>query len=115
VTEDRPDLAALTRAADDALTVRRVFGEPYTADGALVVPVASVLGSHGLAGAGTTARAADAGALGVRVRPLGVYVIRGERVTWQPALDLNRVILGGQVAGAVIALALAVALRRRRR
>jgi hypothetical protein len=44
-----------------------------------------------------------------------VYVVDDAGVHWHPALDLNRVILGGQIVGAVSALALAWALGRRRR
>ena len=40
------------------------------------------------------------GGFGVRARPVGAYVIRGEQVDWEPAFDLNRVILGGQVVAA---------------
>lgn len=35
-------------AADDALRVRRVFGEAYEADGALLVPVAKVIGGSAM-------------------------------------------------------------------
>lgn len=140
----RPDLGAVTRAAADALAVGRAFGEPYQVGGTLVVPVAAVLGSHALAGARGTGRlrvgrllpgrrpspaagaatpgsggrgggAADTGGFGVRVKPLGVYVVTAEGARWQPALDLNRVVLGGQAVGAVAVVALAWALRRRRR
>ncbi len=58
---------------------------------------------------------ADAGAYLVRARPLGVYVVDIDGVHWRPALDLNRVILGGQIAGMVTVIALSWALRRRRR
>ena len=86
-------------SARDALTVRRAFGEPYQVDGATVIPVARVVG----------------GGFGVRVRPVGAYVVSGGTVTWRPALDLNRVILGGQLVGVVVALAGFSALRRSRR
>jgi hypothetical protein len=58
---------------------------------------------------------ADAGSAASRTKPLGVYVVDDAGVHWHPALDLNRVILGGQIVGAVSALALAWALGRRRR
>ena len=59
--------------------------------------------------------AADAGGYATRVKPLGVFVVDDEGAHWQPALDLNRIILGGQAVGAVATVALAWALRRRRR
>ena len=45
---------------------------------------------------------------------MGVYVVAGSTVQWRPALDVNRIILGGQIAGAVAVTALSRALRRRR-
>ncbi|QJW37000.1 hypothetical protein [Cellulosimicrobium protaetiae] len=58
------------------------------------------------------------GGFGVRVVAKGVYVVDDGGVRWQPALDLNRVILGGQALGAVVAFSAALAwglsrLRRR--
>ncbi len=43
-------LAALTDAASQALNVRRVFGEPITAGDTTIIPVATVVGTHGLTG-----------------------------------------------------------------
>ena len=53
------------------------------------------------------------GGFGVRVRPVGVYVVDDTGVSWHPALDVTRIVLGGQLVGMVAALALAWALRRR--
>ncbi|MBO9569563.1 MAG: hypothetical protein J7503_12150 [Cellulomonas iranensis] len=131
--DHRLDPAALTRSADDTFTVRRVFGEPYERDGALVVPVARVTGAVGTAtatgdggvrgprrdddrGAGPYGTGdAGAGAFGTHVKAVGVFVVDDDGAHWHPALDLNRVILGGQLVGAVVgcAFALAWALRRR--
>ncbi|HEY0186094.1 MAG TPA: hypothetical protein VGC67_01265 [Cellulomonas sp.] len=58
---------------------------------------------------------AGAGSAADRTKPLGVYVIDDAGVHWRPALDLNRVILGGQAVGAVAIVALAAVLSRRRR
>ena len=81
-----------------SLTVRRVYGEPYERNGVTVIPAASVMGGVGGGSGdqpdGTTG---GGGGFGVKARPVGAYVIRGEQVDWEPALDLNRVILGGQV------------------
>ncbi|MEV7973129.1 hypothetical protein [Cellulomonas sp. NPDC089187] len=195
-TDDDIDLSALTSAASDTFSVRRVFGPAYEEDGAVIIPVAVVTGAHGRAGAGGRGRVSDghpgchhhhagasddageavgeesphtstgdlaqggaqardttegrarsgkpwghgrgsrsdhghrggqarghgqagAGGFGTHTRPVGVYVIRDGEVSWQPAFDLNRVILGGQIVGALIGTALAItlplawALRRR--
>ena len=105
--------------ARDAMTVKRVFGDPYEKDGITVIPVANVMGGAG-AGGGTGVGtkpasadeesvgegAADSGygmGYGLRATPAGVYVIKGGEVEWQPALDTNRLTL--QRAGvAIVAL-----------
>lgn len=113
------------RVARDLLTVRRAFGEPVRHGDVLLVPVARVSGGAGFGhgeGEGTPQAGAQAsegsgggGGYGVRVTPVGAYVVRGSTVTWQPALDLGRVVLGGQLVGAVLVWAVSRALRRRRR
>lgn len=113
------------RVARDLLTVRRVFGEPIQHGDVTLVPVARVSGGSGYGdgegsvdgpgGKGPGAGSGSGGGFGVSVTPVGVYVVQGSDVTWQPAFDLNRVVLGGQVVGAIALLALARALRRRRR
>lgn len=139
MTERSFDPAVLTRAAEDTLTVRRVFGEAYERDGRLVVPVARVTGAHGT-GAGSgggdvtpgerDAEAPDTrspwhaahgtgdgggGGFAAHVRPIGVFVVDDDGAHWQPTVDVNRVILGGQIAVAVVASAWALAWAVRRR
>jgi uncharacterized spore protein YtfJ len=149
--QHRIDLSALTHAASEALSVRRVFGEAYEAEGALIIPVAKIAGGNAVAGGrgsagfgrpgddgdGTTPEppdgphhthgphglfdhgqsqgGGDAGVYLARTKPLGVYVVDVDGVHWRPAVDLNRVILGGQIVGAVALLALARTIHRRRR
>jgi uncharacterized spore protein YtfJ len=123
----------VTEAARDALTVRRVFGEPVAHGDVTVIPVARVRGGHGigfwsgaLRSGGAQVAGEDgphgprggrgdggAGGLGVDVRPAGVYVIHGEDAEWHPALDVTRIALGGQ-AVAVVAILAATRLARRR-
>jgi len=126
------DPADVTRAVNDTLTVRRVFGEAYEREGLLVIPVARVWGATGSgSGSGEVGPHSETaeehvpaggqqghgggGGYGVHVKAVGVYVVDGSGAHWRPALDLNRVILGGQVLGAVVvsALALAWAVKRR--
>lgn len=125
------DVAAVTRAASDVLSVRRVFGEPYDRDGTLVIPVAMVVGSSGgaggagalggatdikdTAGSASTSGSGSAAAFGALVKPLGVYVVSERGVRWQPTIDLTRVVLGGQAVLTAAIVALSCALRRRRR
>jgi len=79
--------------AQEALTARRVFGDPIQADGVTLVPAAVV---HG--GGGGGGRGAEGGAgFGLSARPAGMFVVRNGDVRWRPAIDVNRVVLGGQL------------------
>jgi uncharacterized spore protein YtfJ len=106
----------------DVMNVRRVYGEPYEVDGATIIPVAVVRGGGGGGGGegtgdqnGKTGSGVGGGiGFGVQVRPVGVYVVKDGEVTWQPAVDVMRVILGGQLLGLVAILTLRSLLRRRR-
>jgi uncharacterized spore protein YtfJ len=106
-------------AAKDAMTVRRVFGDSYQVDGATVIPVAVVKGGGGGGGGegrGPDQQGSGTGAgmgFGVNVRPLGVYVVKDGDVRWQPAVDVMRIILGGQILGLVAILTVRRILSRR--
>jgi uncharacterized spore protein YtfJ len=108
--------------ARDAMTVKRVFGDPYEQDGLTVIPVASVMGGAG-AGGGTGAGAQPASTddegvvggapdsgygmgYGLKAAPAGVYVIKGGEVEWKPAVDVNRLAL--QRAGIIVVALLVV-------
>ncbi len=109
------DVQELLSRARDAMTVKRVFGDPIERDGVTVIPVASVWGGGGGgSGEGPDGQGAGSGGgFGLHAKPAGVYVIRGDRVSWEPALDLNRVILGGQVVAVALILAVWSLLRNR--
>lgn len=91
--------------AQDALTVKRVFGDPYERNGVTVIPVAKVQGGAGGGdGEGPEGQGRGSGSgFGVIARPVGAFLIRGDEMTWRPAIDLNRIVLGGQIV-AIIAL-----------
>jgi len=99
------DVQEVLNHARDAMTVKRVFGEPYEKDGVTVIPVANVMGGVGAGGgdgAGAPSGAGDVAVAtgaprsgygigyGLRATPAGVYVIKAGEVEWQPALDMNR-------------------------
>src|SRR5512132_2283596 len=86
-----------------------VFGEPVERDGATVVPVARVRGGGGLGGDDTDN---GGGGFGISARVTGAFVIRNGEVSWVPAVDVNRIVLGGQLVAAAVAVLL---LRRWRR
>jgi uncharacterized spore protein YtfJ len=108
------DLKEAISGAQEAMTVKRVYGEPYERNGVVVIPAAAVIGGGG----GGTGDQPDGttgggGGYGLRARPVGAFVVRGDRVSWQPAFDLNRVILGCQLLGLAAILLIHRRLRRR--
>jgi uncharacterized spore protein YtfJ len=91
------EVQEMVDGARDALTVKRVFGDPYEKNGVTVIPAASVRGGAG-GGSGESADGTGGGGgFGLTARPAGAYVIRGDQVTWQPAVDVNRIVLGAQI------------------
>lgn len=101
--------------ARDSLTVKRVFGEPYEKNGMTVIPVARVQGGAGGGGGeGPDGQGKGSGSgFAMTARPVGAYVIRGDELTWRPALDINRIILGGQIVAIVALLTLRAAVKAR--
>ena len=77
--------------AKDAITVKRVYAEPYEKDGLTVIPAAVVSGGAG-GGAGHDDKGQDGegGGFGVSGRPAGAFVIKDGQVSWRPAVDPNR-------------------------
>jgi uncharacterized spore protein YtfJ len=98
--------------AQDAITVKRVYGETYERDGVVVIPAAAIGGGGGGGGGEDTTRggSGSGGGFGLGARPVGAYVIQGGQVRWEPAVDVTRIALQAMFA----ALAIAFLLRRRR-
>jgi uncharacterized spore protein YtfJ len=84
-------VAELATTVRDAITVSRVFAEPYETDGVTVIAAATVVGGAG-GGGGHDERGqeGEGGGFGVAARPAGAYVIKDGRVRWRPAVDVNR-------------------------
>ena len=100
----------------DALTVRRVFGEPYEKDGVTVIPAAAVRGGGGGGGGEDNAgNRGSGGGFGLAARPVGVYQVKDGEVTWIPAVDATRIAVLGQVVAIVFLLTVRSILKRRRR
>jgi uncharacterized spore protein YtfJ len=62
----------LLQGARDAISVRRVYGEPVEAEGVTIVPAAIVVGGGG---GGGDADDNGGGGFGLMARPVGVWVI----------------------------------------
>lgn len=109
------DLSGVITQARDAMSIKRVFGEPYSDDGTTLIPVASIRGGVG-GGEGESPdgkREGSGGGFGVIARPVGMVVLREGKVSWRPALDVNKIILGGQVVAVVAMLTLRSILKTR--
>src|SRR5438445_13766021 len=95
--------------AKGAMRASEVFGTPYERNGITIIPAARIAGGAGGGGDQQNPQAGGGVGFGVSSRPVGAFVIKGGDVRWQPALDLNRVILMGQVV-AIVALLTARAI-----
>jgi uncharacterized spore protein YtfJ len=101
--------------ARDALTVKRVFGEPYDKNGVTIIPAARIQGGAG-GGGGEDQEGKGRGSgsgFGVTARPAGAFVIRDGEVSWRPAVDVNRIVLGGQIVAVVALLAVRAMVKAR--
>lgn len=108
------EVEEITEAAFEAVSAQRVYGEPFEKNGRTIIPAASVTGvalrgqrDDGAAdGDGTEER--RGGGFGLTARPSGAWLVDKDGATWKPAVDVNRVIFGGQL----IALAAIVVIGR---
>ena len=105
-----PDIDELLRGAQDAIAAKRVYGEPVERDGVTVIPAAAVRGGGGGGGDDTNN---GGGGFGLMARPVGAYVISGEKVEWKPAIDVQRLMVGWQVVVGLAVLAVWSLARRR--
>ena len=86
-------LEDLITTAADTITVKRVFGEPYERDGVVIIPAATVAGGVGGGGGqDQNGQSGEGGGMGMGARPAGAYVVKEGRVSWRPAVDVNRLI-----------------------
>ena len=99
--------------AHDAITVKRVYGEPYERDGVVVIPAAEIRGGGGGGGGDDPSRggSGSGGGFGLAARPVGAYVIERGQVRWEPAVDATRIALQATFA----ALGVTFLVRRQHR
>ncbi|MEV4804709.1 spore germination protein GerW family protein [Nonomuraea sp. NPDC049421] len=116
------DLIELVEKSKDAATVSRVFGEPVRHGDIVVIPVARVAqGGGGGQGQGTGEKGDEGGGggsgggFGYSATPAGVFVLKDGEALWRPAIDVNRIVIGGQFVAVVLLWTLRSILKRRRR
>lgn len=99
----------------DAIGEREVFGEPVQQGETTLVPVARVRGGGGGGGGQKAGESGRGGGFGLNAEPTGAFSISADgRVAWHPAVNVNRIVAGGQLALAAVVIGCAVVLRRRR-
>lgn len=107
----------LMASANDSVSAKRVYSEPYEVDGVTVITAARVAGGGGGGGGGGGQDAEGiegaGGGFGVHGRPAGAYVVKDGRVQWIPAVDVHRIFYG--VCGVAIAYLLTRAWTERAR
>ncbi|HVA71288.1 MAG TPA: spore germination protein GerW family protein [Acidimicrobiales bacterium] len=127
------DVKELLSRVGENLSVSRSFGAAYKKDGLLIIPVAMVAGGGGGGGSENSSSHShpneleglledarpreevpngSGGGFGGVVLPVGAYVVKGEEVTWVPAVNVTLIALA---ALGVLRLLIRSATRRRRR
>ena len=117
------EIETLLHETKGALKVDRVFGKPIEKNGVMIIPTAKIQGGAGGGGGEGDAAPGTEGAVvghgsgegagfGVNAKATGVFVIDGNDVRWQPALDVNRIVIGAQIV-AVVALLVARSFAKR--
>jgi uncharacterized spore protein YtfJ len=97
--------------AKDAMTVRKVFGDPYEKDGVTVIPAATIRGGWGGGGGSGHDEEHKAegsgfgGGFGVYAKPAGAYIVKDGDVRWEPAVDPMRPVIAAQAVAIAALLA----------
>jgi hypothetical protein len=108
----QPAPSDIVATVADRLGRDQVFGPPVASGGTTLIPVARVRAGGGVGGMRPGATSTGAG---VVARPGAFAVGPDGKVAWHPAVDVNRIVLGGQLALAAVLVAALRRLRRRRR
>ena len=111
--EGRPTGDVLQQLAAQ-LRDNQVFGQPVERNGVTVVPVARIRGGGGLGGAKGREPHQANGGFGFTSQPAGAWVVTDSgKVQWQPAVDVSRIAIIGQIAAALVVLAILLIRRHR--
>lgn len=117
--ESRTDVLEVLQGVVDRVRAGMVFGEPVSKDGVTILPVARISGGGGGGGgsgqqSGGQDMDGSGGGFGLIARPVGVYVLRDRQVTWSPATDTTKVILGFQLLGFAALMIVRAVIKSRR-
>lgn len=99
----------------ETATVKRVFGEPYEHNGITIVPAARIGGGAGSGESDINGHENSGSGIGMGGAPAGAFVVEGNVVTWKPAIDVNKIILGAQVVAVVALLTLRAIVKARQK
>ena len=88
----------MLQGARDAMAVSRVYGEPIERNGVTLIPAADVRGGGG---GGSDAEQNGGGGFGVMAQPVGMWVIRGDDVRWEPSVDVTRITMRALVVAMI--------------
>jgi uncharacterized spore protein YtfJ len=115
MVENLNDVQKTIAQAKDALSVRRVFGDPYEKNGVTIIPAARVQGGAGGGGGeGPEGEGKGSGSgFGLNARPAGAYVIHGDEVDWRPAVDPNKVMIGAAIVAFAALMVARTAIKAR--
>lgn len=115
--DEKDEVMSVIDKAKDAMSVKRVFGDPYEKNGVTIIPAARVQGAAGGGnGEGPEGEGKGSGSgFGLNARPAGAYVIHGDEVDWRPAVDPNKVIVGAAVVAFAALMVARTAIKARAR
>ena len=95
---------------------KQVFGEPIREGETLLIPVAKVRGGGGGGDGAAEGKPGGQGVgFGLAAIPTGAFVFRQGQLTWRPAIDVNRAILGAQMVAAIALMTFGSLVRARMR
>ena len=83
----------------ERVTARLVYGDTIEQDGLIVLPAIRIVGGGGGGGTDPEHGDGEGAGFGLRAKPAGAWVFKNGSVRWKPAIDVNAIILGGQLVG----------------
>jgi uncharacterized spore protein YtfJ len=95
--DEKDEIMSVIDKAKDAMSVKRVFGDPYEKNGVTIIPAARVQGGAGGGSGEQEGQQGRGSGFGVNAKPAGAFVFNGDKVSWQPAIDATKIVIGMQL------------------